>query len=1086
MIARACAGDCWVTAFAERRVLCVLFAGLLLSCATSAADWPTFRKDAQRSGVTGEQLALPLAQAWAHRPAQPPSPAWPASASINRAVNHELQPSITFDRAFHVVADTDTVYFGSSTDDCVYALHAATGEVRWCFVTEGPVRLAPVLDSGKVYAGSDDGNVYCLDARSGKLLWRYRAGEDKRLPGNGRMISLWPVRGGLVVEAGKVYFTAGIFPDRGVYLCALDAASGEKRYSKDLDFSSQGTMVAAANRLFIATGRTSYRACEKDSGKPLTQYGASDPWKKNLIGGSFALATDDMLATGPSEGGQFHWFRFTERTALTQDVAASMLVQDAAVYSLSKGQLKAFSRADYLAAPKAANQPAPAASSKTATPPAPRPPPPQWTVPAKNATTMIMTGQTIITGGRNEIAAFDSQDGRSLWTGSVDGIVEGLACCNGRLFASLDNGTIVCLQQGAPSAASSPAPAVTPADAYPANALLAQAAEEAVKAATATQGYCLVLQSKTGQLAYEIAKRSEFHVICREEDPAKVEASRAALMKAGLYGPRVVVHQGQSRDLPYPKCFANLIVCEGALTHGTSLPPADEVLRVLRPCGGVVDIAVQPGSKASRKLNGWGEDLPAWTVKTGALTRGTATRGRLPGSGEWSHFYADPGNTACSGDELRPGKMDIQWFGRPGPAEMIDRHKKGPAPLFANGRLFVPGFNYVAAVDAYNGRILWERRIQDSARIAAFKDSSSIAASNDRLFVASGGTCLVLDAKTGKTEAQIPAPGADAEQAWGYLAVVGDSIVGSTAKAGGSLRVMGKLEDDIVWKNNQPVVCSTAVFAVDQATGKATWTYAARTGMIINPTITITIGNGRVCFVESMNAKTLESKNGRVRLAELLGTGAQLIAVELANGRVAWSQAIDISTLQHVIYMSCANGTLLITGSKHVTVDPSETQGRPKPEQLKRVRYDLFAYDAANGAQRWKVTAVPNYDEVLDSKHGEQVQHPAIVGDIVYGPAFAMHLSTGKTHDGWKWRKSAKCAILSTSRYCAFSRYSDAKLPHIFDLKSGKGAPLSTATRPGCWINTLPAGGMVLIPEASSGCTCPYPFQTSLAFMPAE
>jgi len=37
---------------------------------------------------------------------------------------------------------------------------------------------------------------------------------------------------------------------------------------------------------------------------------------------------------------------------------------------------------------------------------------------------------------------------------------------------------------------------------------------------------------------------------------------------------------------------------------------------------------------------------------------------------------------------------------------------------------------------------------------------------------------------------------------------------------------------------------------------------------------------------------------------------------------------------------------------------------------------------------------------------------------------------------------------------------------------------------PGCWINIIPAGGLVLIPEASSGCTCGYPLQTSMAFIP--
>ena len=106
--------------------------------------------------------------------------------------------------------------------------------------------------------------------------------------------------------------------------------------------------------------------------------------------------------------------------------------------------------------------------------------------------------------------------------------------------------------------------------------------------------------------------------------------------------------------------------------------------------------------------------------------------------------------------------------------------------------------------------------------------------------------------------------------------------------------------------------------------------------------------------------------------------------------------------------------------------------------------------------------------------------------DVVYGPGFAFHLLSGKPYAGWKWQKSAKCATLSTSRYCAFSRFTLAKLPYVFDLKSGKSTPLSTATRPGCWINTIPAGGLVLIPEGSAGCTCEYPFQTSLALGPAD
>ena len=56
---------------------------------------------------------------------------------------------------------------------------------------------------------------------------------------------------------------------------------------------------------------------------------------------------------------------------------------------------------------------------------------------------------------------------------------------------------------------------------------------------------------------------------------------------------------------------------------------------------------------------------------------------------------------------------------------------------------------------------------------------------------------------------------------------------------------------------------------------------------------------------------------------------------------------------------------------------------------------------------------------------------------------------------------------------------------HI-SLASGESTALTSVTRPGCWINILPAGGLVLIPEASSGCTCYYSIQTSLALSPRD
>lgn len=1035
---------------------------LLLPTILAGGQWPTFRGDAQRSGVSGQPLKLPLGAAWAYRPNQAPAPAWPEPAETNYAVMHgPLRQTLTFDRAFHVVADEQSVYFGSSADDSVRCLDLATGRLRWQFVTEGPVRLPPALHEGLVLAGSDDGCLYALDARTGKLAWKYRAGPtDKRLPGNGRMISMWPVRCGLAVDGGQVFFAAGLFPKQGVFLCCLDARTGKEVYKCPLDFAAQGTLLTDGERLFVATGRTAFRSCSRADGKELLRHGTSDPWKKNLVGGSLATVIEGHLATGPSEDGQVHWFKVASKSPLVAGVIDCVVVSGDRIALLGGGNLWAVDRKAYLNDKKGAKKP-----------------PSLWSVSAGKARTMIQAGRQLILGGPGEVAIHDAADGKRLWRAPIYGAAEGLALCNGRLLVSLADGRTLCFASGAGQA---PTVGETRSDKpFPPNELLERTAEQAIAAAGVKAGYCLVLDAATGQLAWEIARRSDFRVICRENDPDKVQAMRAAFQQAGLYGRRIEVHQGGSESLPYPRYFANLIVSQAAVSGG-KLPSAEAVLRALRPCGGVVSIAA---AGAADKLGKWGQPLPQWQIAQGEVPHGVARRGPLAGSGQWSHFYGEPGNTACSNDEMKPGAMELQWFGRPGPNGMVDRHKKGPAPLVVNGRLFVGGFNRLSAVDAYNGFVLWEKEIADSVRVAAFKDSSSIAATDREVLVAAGEKCLVLDAQTGQPRVTITAPGPAGEKAWGYLAAVDGLVVGSVARPGGSLRAMTKVEDTIIWRNEQPVVCSTSLFAARGDDGQQVWRYDAG-GAIPNPTLAI--ADGRVYFVESADASTLGSSDGRIPVPKLFELGGRLTALDLKTGRMLWQRDVDLSAIQHIIYMSSARDTLVITGTRYAKVPPAETTGRKKPEQLTRVRYDLLAFNASDGLPRWTATGIPSYDEVLNGSHGEQVQHPAIVGEVIYGPGFAFNLLTGKKHAGWAWQKSHKCATLSTSRYCAFSRFSVGKFPFIFDLQSGKGEPMTTVTRPGCWINTIPAGGLVLIPEASAGCTCEYPFQTSLALIPAE
>ncbi len=121
-----------------------------------AADWPMWRCDAARRGATSDGLADQLHLQWT-LPLTPVTPAWPN------------EPRLWFDTSYEPVVSGDRLVVGSPIDGSVRACDAATGQQRWRFYTEGPVRFAPVLTKERVYAASDDGYLYCLRLADGTL-----------------------------------------------------------------------------------------------------------------------------------------------------------------------------------------------------------------------------------------------------------------------------------------------------------------------------------------------------------------------------------------------------------------------------------------------------------------------------------------------------------------------------------------------------------------------------------------------------------------------------------------------------------------------------------------------------------------------------------------------------------------------------------------------------------------------------------------------------------------------------------------------------------------------------------------------------
>ncbi len=1055
-------------------------------------DWPTYHRDARRSGISAETLRLPLQPVWTHRAAHPPRPAWPESPAIQNVLGRipRLSPTTTYDRAFHVAVAGRHLYYGSSADDTVYCLDLATGKVQWSFTTEGPVRLAPTVADGRAYVGSDDGHVYCLAADTGALLWKHRAGPmDKRLPGNGRMISLWPVRSGIVVEDDVVTFCAGLFPSKGAYLCALAAGNGKRIWKRQIDASPQGYLLASRTNLFVPTGRTAPIAFDRCSGKPLGSLGN--------LGGCFALLLDDMLAYGPSEDGQLHISAPASREKILSTPGLRMVAKGDRVYVLKQNALCALDRSTYV---ETGRQIAQLRAKKNKTEDdkerlkaleRQQRPSRKWQVACSCPYALIMAGDTLFAGGENQVVAHGADDGRQRWVGAVSGKAYGLAVASRRLFVSTDQGAIHCFRPGTkpiPPTAASDRPAKPSASPYPKDRwtpLFDVTADGIIERCPADTGYCLILGVAGGRLAYEIAQRTRFRIVGVEPDAKRVARARERLGKAGLLGTRIAIHHRGMEKLPYPDRFANLVISGKTVVSGRSKPPpATEVLRVLRPCGGVVLFT----HRSADVLRKWGDGiLPEWTIERHKDAYwGIARRGPLPGAGTWTHAYADAANTACSGDQRIGGPMDLQWFGQPGPRRMVDRHFRNVPPLYSAGRLFVPGDRIVYALDAYNGTMLWRVDVPNARRLGAFLEAGSMMVDDASLYVASAESCHRFDVQTGERREPYALPqGVKAEpREWGYVARSAELLLGSGRRKGASYDTItreAEVDTHPVWYPNMKLALSESVFGMDRGSGRTRWTYAS--GRVIETTLTV--GGGRLYFVETHSPKALANTSGRLPMLDIIDEGDQfLVALDLKTGHVAYKNKIDMRQLQQPVYLLYACDILLLSGSKIVGGEAIRASGTAALAQRtggESIHYTCYAFDAPTGKPRWSVTH--KTDLAVRGGHGEYNRHPTVVGETVYVWPYAYHVKTGERIAGWRFPKRRRgCGGVSASARCLFLRDSN---PVMISLQpDARMTRLTRITRPGCWINIIPAGGLVLVPEASAGCTCGYPIQTSMAFAP--
>ena len=661
--------------------------------------------------------------------------------------------------------------------------------------------------------------------------------------------------------------------------------------------------------------------------------------------------------------------------------------------------------------------------------------------------------------------------GNEIWQQEMEGTCYSLIVTNGRLLASTDNGLVYCFS---PEATREPLQHGEQLSTEPPwepleeefSAVLVETAQDRLKDVQGfvpQSGYALVTGPSPLAVADLLRSHFPFRVVVMPDPGSDVQSLREQARRGGIHD-RVVIHDPVSEELPYADNLFNLVYA-GHLTPGAN---ATEIVRVLRPAGGVAIVADQTFARQEAQIR---QSYPHTTLaRCGPDDRWfSAAKPPPQGIGQWTHIYGSTSNTSSSEDQLVKGPLALQWFGGPGPRQMIDRHHRTVPPLVAHGWMFIPGDERVICVDAYNGSVAWNTPVPLSRRVGALRDAGSMSATRDLLYIVADDKCHALSVATGRPAVTLspPLPGDDSRH-WGYVARAGDQLLGSTTRPGASRSGLSREQISETYYDFLPIVTSDSIFSMDRHDGKRHWQYIPTSGAIVNPTITV--ADGKVFFVESSNPETLTDMDGRSTPKELLAQGASLVALDLSSGSLLWRKKADFSAIQHHLYLSHAKGTLLAVGSRN-----SGAAGKPT------VWYDVYAFDSSSGEKRWSATH--NQGQNIGGSHGEQDHHPAIVGDTIYVEPVAYSIKDGQRRAGWQMnREGHGCGTLSASAHTVFFRAGTATM---CDLASGRKAKVTTVSRPGCWINMIPANGMLLIPEASSGCTCDLAIQTSMAFAPA-
>lgn len=1012
-------------------IFAIVILGLLQGTGLLGADWPQFRYDAGRTAASEEKLAEQLHLQWI-REFPAPRPAFP------------LEVRLLFDASYEPVVADKTMFVPSMVNDSVTALSTVTGAEHWRFFAEGPVRFAPVVWRGKVYFVSDDGYLYCLSADDAELLWKFRglpAGmQDRKLLGHGRLISLWPARGGPVLVDGVIYFAAGLWPADGVFVHALDAESGRPLWSNtdsnhipeaNMDhgigqyagIAPQGYLAVVAGRLIVPCGAQLTAFLDLKTGK-LQDYhtgwggrvglskgtwfvagvkgylshsgdlyninrdneerfansGGRRDYKSQLYPGGFTRLEIDPV--NQKDLGPFREPVLTPEVIFTTEPGSGIVAHDLVsveLVSIDANEIPAYRKED--------KYPDTLTGSFRRL----------WNLPSK-LRIHIKAGPRLYAGGPDQVAAIRIPQGDEspelIWSAKIQGTPHRMIAAQQRLFVVTREGRIYAFgspEKAEPVVHRSKSTALKKGPWSP-------RASNILGATKATEGYALVLGLENGGLVKQLLRQSQLYVIAVDDDAKVVERLRRRLDDAGLYGSRASVHVGDPLTYPLPPYMASLVVSEKA-AELVSAPGRDIVkalVHPLRPYGGTMCL---PRSTDLAELldNGKPDGFARRRARNLVML---SRRGSLPGSADWTHEEADAANAGASQDRFLKAPLGLLWFD----GSMRWFRKPGGTVVRVDGGRVLVKAEKLTAIDVFTGRTLWQATLP-----FGHSPTDQMVTTNSALYVAGGRDCVVLDPQTGHQSWRINLP-AGLDGTWSNLHVRGNYLV---ARSGQHL------------------------FCVNLTTGKDLWRYE-----LSRANVSLAVGGGRVFCAELLNPRRPQAEGQAPRMRALTIETGELLWENDGGSALRYSEAHDLIVTSSGIYRA-GDGNRVA----RLPAPPKAPEKGPAP-------------------------AAPRALSIIDRNILWGTVERFILRDLLTGEASGEQTA---------WVRRG-CTGLRSSANMVTTRFR-ANIACI-DLESREISSMWNV-RPGCYNNLFPANGVLNAPCLTGGCTCNYT-PASQAYVPVS